>query len=100
MGRNIGTRVNLTLPPEIMSVIDRICSVSGTGRASFIRQMLIEITPHLESVALGLEQAKANNLDAFKTLSRAVDEVRAQTDQMGLDLKKSRRMMRKKKPHE
>lgn len=99
MGKATGIRVNLTLPTELVAVLDRIGAVSGIGRASFIREMLLQSLPTFEAMAKGMEQAQAQNLDAFKTLVKAVDTVRSQADQIGLDLKsRHRRMARKKKP--
>lgn len=99
MGKATGTRVNLTLPPELVAVLDRIGSTTGIGRASYIREMLMQSLPTFEAMAQALDQAYAQNLDAFNTLTKAVDEVRTRSDQIGLDLKsKHRRMARKKKP--
>lgn len=99
MDRRTGIRVNLTLPPELVAILDRIGTITGVGRASFIREMLVQSMPTFETMAQALGQAQEQNLDAFKTLSRAVDDARSQADQIGLDLKSQRRRMaRKKKP--
>jgi hypothetical protein len=96
MADRTGIRVNLTLPPELVAVLDRIGAVSGVGRASFIRQMLVDSLPVFDSMARSMEQAQAKNLDAFTTLTKALDEVRAESDQLDLAIKKHRGMVRKK----
>ncbi|WP_146092239.1 ribbon-helix-helix domain-containing protein, partial [Xanthomonas vasicola] len=36
------TRVNLTLPADVVAVLDRLGKVTGAGRATIIREWLIE----------------------------------------------------------
>lgn len=99
MGKYVGYRISLTLTPEVKAALDRIKTVTSVGPASFIREMLVDSLPMLDAMALSLEQAQAQNLDAFKTLVSALDEARAGSDQLTLNIKKKhRRMVRTRKP--
>lgn len=97
MADRTGIRVNLTLPVELVAVLDRIGAVTGVGRASYIREMLLQSLPTFEAMAQALDQAHAKNQDAFKTLTKAVASVQDQAGQIGLDLKTTRRRMAHKK---
>lgn len=92
------TRVNLTLPDEAIRVLDRIARASGTGRATVIREWLIEGLPHFAELASAMELAQQRNLDAFKVVSNTLRDLGAMVDQTQLDLKTTRRAaMRKAK---
>lgn len=94
-----GTRVNLTLPPEVVATFDRMSAVTGAGRASIIREMLIESDSGMQEIATALEMASAKKLDGFKVLSKSIDDSIRQSQQLSLDIKRtSRRMRRKKSP--
>lgn len=92
----IGIRVNLTLPPELVAILDRIGAVTSAGRASILREFLIEAAPGFEDIARALELAQANNLDAFKVLTKTLDKTVADSQQLKLDIKGTRRRMRRK----
>jgi hypothetical protein len=94
-----GTRINLTLPPETVRALDRMCDASGVGRATLIRELLIGMEGHIHSLAESVELAKQNNLDAFSKLSKTMREISDESDQMSLDIKRTHRAaMRKRKP--
>jgi hypothetical protein len=94
--RRTGVRVNLTLPPELDRLLQRVADAAGTGKASFVREWLLGMQPMLLDVAHSLEAAKAGNLDGLammsKTLRRAVNE----GQQAELELSKVRAIARKK----
>jgi F0F1-type ATP synthase membrane subunit b/b' len=93
-----GIRVNLTLPEELVRVLDRMGKVTGTGRATIIRELLTEAAPGFAEMARALEMAKKKNLDAYTVLAGAIDSAVAEGSQLVLDIKKQRRaMVRKKK---
>ena len=91
------TRVNLTLPDEVIAVLDRIGKATGAGRATIIREWLVEAQPMLEEMARAVDLATKKNLDAFKVISSALDDMSAATGQMSLDIKKKRRAAMRKK---
>lgn len=92
-----GTRINLTLPPEIVVTLDRMSSVTSAGRASIIREFLVEAHPGLQEMATALEMAAAKNADAFKLLAKTLDNSVKQSQQLSLDIKRTSRRMRRKK---
>lgn len=97
--RRTGTRVNLTLPPDVLAAIDRMGSLAGIGRATFIREFLTDMKGHLNGLADAMDLAKKNNLDAFKVMANTLREVSQASEQIEMDLRKQRRAaMRKRKP--
>lgn len=97
MGERIGIRVNLTLPPEVVATLDRISAVTNAGRASIIREFLIEGHHGLGDIAHALELAKQKNLDAFNVLAKSLDKTISQSEQMALEMRRTSRRMRRKK---
>lgn len=99
MGRNIGTRVNLTLSDETVAVLDRLGAVTGAGRATIIREFLIEAGPQLAHMAAALEAAQRGNVDAaMRVLGRTMEQVSGQAEQLALDIKRDRRKAMRKRP--
>lgn len=92
------TRVNLTLPDEVIAVLDRMGKVTGAGRATIVREWLIEATPQMAKMADALEAAAANNVDAFRIMEKAIREATAQGDQLTLDIARDRRRAMRKRP--
>lgn len=95
-----GIRVNLTLPDELIRVLDRIANVTGAGRATFIREMLEEAAPQLGEMARALEESQRGNVDAaMRVIGAAVREASGMGQQLDLEIKRQRRRYaRKKKP--
>lgn len=95
----LGVRVNLTLTPETVMVLDRLGAITGAGRATILREMIEEGAPQLAQMATALEHAHSQRpADALKLLAQAVDSMTEQTGQMSLDIKRTRRRaMRQKK---
>lgn len=94
--RRTGIRVNLTLPASTVAVLDRIGNVTGTGRATLIREFLVESEAGFGEMARALELAKAKNLDAFTVMAKTMREASQQADQLSLDITKQRRAMQRK----
>jgi hypothetical protein len=98
MAANQGTRVNLTLPDSLIAVLDRIGAVTGAGRATLIREWLIEAEGGFTDIAKALELARDKNMDAFKVLADTMRQSANQSEQLELDIRKTRRaMLRKRK---
>lgn len=94
-----GVRVNLTLTPETVLILDRMGAVTGAGRASILREMIEEGAPQLAQMADALEHAANQRpADALKILASAVDSMNVQTGQMSLDIKRTRRRAMRVKP--
>lgn len=91
------TRVNLTLPPEVVSVLDRMGKVTGAGRATIIREWLIEGAPMFAEMARAMELASSKNIDAFKVIGSVLGDMSEQSAQMSLDMKNRRRAAMRKK---
>ena len=95
--RRIGERVNLTLPRDVIAVLDRLQAVTGAGRATFIREWLTEAVPQLQELARAVELAQAKNIDAFKVMGDVMGQVSNEADQLQLDIKKTRRAAMRKR---
>lgn len=91
-----GPRVNLTLNDEAIEILDRIGAVTGTGRATILREFILEALPGLSEIARALEMAQAKNMDAFKVLAKTIDQTVSDSQQLSLDIKRTRRQMRRK----
>ena len=92
-----GTRINLTIPPDVIETLDRIVAAVGSGRASVIREFLIEAHPGLVEMAHALELAKNQQAEAYTVLARAMETASENAHQLSLDIKRSGRAMRRKR---
>ena len=92
-----GTRINLTIPPETVRAIDRMCSASGVGRATFIRELLVGMEGHINGLAQAMELAKQNNLDAFSKMADTLRDVSNASSQLELDVRRQRRAAMRKR---
>lgn len=95
--RRLGERVNLTLPPEVCRVLDRMGKVTGAGRATIVREWLIEAAPQLDEMARAMELASKKNIDAFKVIGDTLNELSQQSGQLSLDVKRERRKAMRKR---
>jgi hypothetical protein len=94
--RRIGARVNLTLPREVDRVLTRLAEAAGTGKASFVREWLVSMTPQLQGMAEALEAAKAGQVDGLTMMAKSLRSAVNGGQQAELKLKKTRAIMRKK----
>lgn len=94
---NIGTRVNLTLPDDVLAAVDRMAKAGGVGRATLIKDLLEGMAPSLIEMARATEMAKAKNIDAFKVISDHLTAAASQADQLSLDIRKTRRASMRKR---
>jgi predicted DNA-binding protein len=93
------TRVALTLPDEVVEVLDRMSKVSGAGRATIVRSWLIEGLPVLQGLAEAMELASQKNVDGFRVITETLRNVVGEAEQLGLDLRPPRRAaMRRRTP--
>ena len=93
--RRTGARVNLTLPPEVDHVLARLAAAAGTGKASFVREWLVSMTPQLQGMAEALEAARAGQVDSFTLMAKTMRGAVHRGEQAELELKTMRAMARK-----
>lgn len=94
---NIGTRVNLTLPDDVLAAVDRMAKAGGVGRATLIKDLITGMAPSLIEMARATELAKSKQIDAMKVISDHLSEVAGQADQLVLDIRKKRRASMRKR---
>jgi predicted DNA-binding protein len=94
---SLNTRVNLTLPNEVIEILDRMGKATGAGRATIVREWLIEASPQLGEFAKALELASNKNADAFAVMAKVLNETTAQSEQLVLDIKRDRRAYMRKR---
>lgn len=90
-------RVNLTLTPEVVGVLDRMEAVTGAGRATIIREWLEGMLPMLNDAAKALEIAAERKGDAFAILERSMREVGQMVHQTEMEIRTARRRARRKR---
>lgn len=91
-------RVNLTLPDEVVRILDRLGKVTGAGRATIIREWLIEGAPMFDQMATAAEQAVNRNYDALKVMADVLRDTSQAADQLQLDMRRQRRAAMRKLP--
>lgn len=91
-----GVRVNLTLPPDLDRVLQRVADAAGTGKASFVRELLLGMVPQLVQSAEALEAARAGRADALTMMSKTLRSSVNDAQQAQLELTKFRRIMSRK----
>lgn len=79
------TRVNLSLPDHVVAVLDRIGAASGAGRATVIREWLVQGLPMFEQMAEALEGIKAGNMDALSVFADLLQEASSTGNQASLE---------------
>ena len=94
---SLNARVNLTLPPEVVDTLDRLGRVTGAGRATIIREWLIEGQPMFAEMAKAAELAAAKNMDALRVMGQVLREAGQQANQMELEIKRTHRAARRKR---
>jgi hypothetical protein len=90
-------RVNLTLPDDVIAVLDRIGKVTGAGRATIIREWMVEGAPVFAEMATAMELASSKNIDAFKVIGDTLGQLSSSAGQLSLDIKKRRRAAMRKR---
>lgn len=94
--RRTGARVNLTLPPEVDHVLTRLADAAGTGKASFVREWLVSMTPQLGQMADALEAAKAGQMDSLSMMLKTLRGAVQCGQQAQLELSRVRAVVRRK----
>lgn len=94
---SVQTRVNLTLPPEVVDVLDRLGKVTGAGRATIIREWLIEGQPMFAELARAAEMAHNKNVDALKVMGHVFRDLSETSDRIQIELKNKRRAAMRKR---
>lgn len=94
--RRTGVRVNLTLPPEVDVLLERIAKAAGTGKASFVREWLLSMAPQLADMARALEMAKEGQMDGLAVMAKSLRSAVKGGEQAELELRQVRAMARRK----
>jgi hypothetical protein len=71
--------------------------VTGAGRATIIREWLVEGAPVFAEMATAMELATQKNIDAFKVIGDTLGQLSTSAGQLSLDIKKKRRAAMRKK---
>lgn len=90
-----GIRINLTLPPGLVSEIDRIAALTDSARATVIREWLVTATPGISEMADTLALAKTNQQKALQVLQETLIGASNDAHQLALDIKQTRRRLRR-----
>lgn len=94
---SLNPRVNLTLPEDVVAVLDRLSRVTGAGRATIVREWLIEALPALDALTKAAEMASQKNIDSFLVMGKVLRELNQSSGQLELDIRKSRKAAMRKK---
>lgn len=57
-------RVNLTLPPDLLAVIQRYAEISGKSTSRMIRELLVELRPTFEMTIEAYDQVQQGKVEA------------------------------------
>jgi predicted DNA-binding protein len=91
------TRIHLTLPDEVVAVLDSLGKLTGAGRATIIREWLIEGLPIFQQMASAADEARQKNVDALKIMANALRDASQFAEQTELDLRRKHRAARRKR---
>ncbi|KGR47810.2 ribbon-helix-helix protein, CopG family (plasmid) [Xanthomonas vasicola] len=91
------TRVNLTLPADVVAVLDRLGKVTGAGRATIIREWLIEGRPMFAEMATAAEMAHDRQVDALKVMGDVLRQTAIAANQLELAISTKRRAAMRKR---
>lgn len=84
-------RIALSLPPEFVAILDRIAHSTGAGRATIIREWLLDSAPVFEQMAQAFELAAGLKPEqAFDVMAKVLHELHGDLGQAQVDLGKRR----------
>lgn len=92
----IGIRIHLTIPQEVVDVLDRLGDLTGDRRATIIRAWLVEGLPHMAAVADALELAERSPEQALKSMGQTLGAALTEGEQLQLEMKRDRRRLRRR----
>lgn len=94
----LGTRVNLTLPDEVIEALDALAAATESKRATVIRGWLETAVPVIWATAEAVESAKRDQVEGLKQVAALLGQASGMTGQMELEIKAvRRRAMRRKR---
>ena len=88
-------RLMLTVPPDLYAALERLSELAGASMSGLCVELLQDAMPALEAMAKALQQARADNVDAFDTLARMITEAQAKASAVQLDMIDARQKMRR-----
>lgn len=89
--RRTGTRVNLTLTDDVIQVLDRMSAVTGSGRATLIREFLADSLPIFSQLADAMEAASKQSNNVLSMVSSLIQEQTSRLQQLDLEIQPKRR---------
>lgn len=84
-------RMMLTVKPATLAMVQRVAKPLGVPAATFVSQLLDEMSPLMEGMAQALIAAKEKRLEAFDHLSETLGAMQVQAGQLQLDMSRTRR---------
>jgi hypothetical protein len=88
-------RLMLTLPPDLYDALERLSELAGATMSGICVELLQDAMPALEAMAKAMQQARADNVDAFETLAKMITEAQIKSGQVQLDILDARQKMRR-----
>ena len=71
---NRSPRIQVTLSPEVMAILDELSSLTGQGKATIVSGMMSEALPMLHGLADALRLVKSAPREAQHIISRVANE--------------------------
>ena len=87
----LGTRVNLTLPDEVIEALDVYAAAKGSRRSTVVRAWLEDAAPMMKAAAQAIETAKKNEAEGMKQIASILGQASKVSGQMELEIKAARR---------
>lgn len=102
---NRSPRVQVTLSPEVMAVLDEISALTGQGKGTLVSELVTEALPALVATKEAIELVKQSPRDAQALMARYSNEATVKLAQAQLEFDdllakqpKVRRQKRRKPP--
>ena len=67
-------RIQVTLPPEVMAVLDQVSQLTGQGKGTIVSEMMVEALPMLRTMVTAIEVVKSAPRDAQAMMNRVSAE--------------------------
>lgn len=78
-------RIQVTLSPEVMAMLERVSQLTGQGKATLVSEMMGEALPMLQAMVSALEVVKSAPRDAQAMMNRVSAEALMKLSQQQLE---------------
>lgn len=78
-------RIQVTLAPEVMAILDRVSQLTGQGKGTIVSEMMVEALPMLQAMVSALEVVKSAPRDAQAMMNRVSAEALLKLSQHQLE---------------